>query len=33
MLNNALLLILTTQILDHLFVQHFEENLSRTAPH
>jgi asparagine synthase (glutamine-hydrolysing) len=32
MLNNGLLLILTVQILDHLFVQRFEENLNRTAP-
>jgi len=31
-LNNAFLLILTVQILDHLFVQRFEENLNRTAP-
>jgi asparagine synthase (glutamine-hydrolysing) len=32
MLNGALTLILTVQILDHLFVQGFEENLNRTAP-
>ena len=31
-LNSALMLILTVQILDHLFVQHFEENLNRTPP-
>ena len=33
MLNNAFAAVLTVQILDHLFVRRFEENLSRTAPH
>jgi len=32
MLNNAFVVILTVQILDHLFVQRLEENLSRPAP-
>jgi hypothetical protein len=32
MLNNGFLLILTVQILDHLFVQRFEENVDPTAP-
>jgi hypothetical protein len=32
MLNNAFLIILTVQILDHFFVQRFEEHLNRTAP-
>jgi asparagine synthase (glutamine-hydrolysing) len=32
MLNNAFVVILTVQILDHLFVQRLEENLSRPVP-
>ncbi|HYA87102.1 MAG TPA: asparagine synthase (glutamine-hydrolyzing) [Nitrospirota bacterium] len=31
-LNSALAIILTVQILDHLFIQNFEENVNRTAP-
>jgi asparagine synthase (glutamine-hydrolysing) len=31
-LNSALAIILTVQILDHLFIQNFEDNLKRTAP-
>ncbi len=31
--NSGLLFILTVQILDHLFVQNFEENLKRRDPH
>ncbi|HYA15087.1 MAG TPA: asparagine synthase-related protein, partial [Syntrophales bacterium] len=31
-INTVLLLILTVQILDHLFIQDFEGNLKRTAP-
>jgi asparagine synthase (glutamine-hydrolysing) len=31
-LNSALTIILTVQILDHLFVQNFEDNLNRAAP-